>query len=577
MSSEDEAAHGSGVMPLRPDMTLRQIAMDYPKCRQVLERYGEPSNRPLPFGHLEPLTHFARRRGLPLRQLLAELSQAAGVPVDWDAPRAEHLHRPFVTSALVLTLTLGAGWGMFLLFPIAWGSSWQAVSPGMVVAHGATQLWGFVGLFVVGIALRYLPSVTGRTRAGYLLRHGLLLMFWLGVLGGFVWALFPSVAPWIGVASGLALTVAACCYLAFVVRQLALLPPPLWGWPVLASAIWMLLWAIAELVLRSYFRHTGPDHFRQSDRQLLMELALFGFALNAIYGFGQRLLPGMTGTRTPNWRAISVGVAVHNVGVLARGLAHLGFGNVAAWVGAGGLAAGGLLFVWAMHGYRRTRPTDPRPEIGPESLRYYVQLAFAWLVIAFLLLLTGETVWGVRGQAIPSAYQGAVRHALTVGFLTTLIAGVAQRLLPILDHRLLRWPGLVLPILALVGSGNVLRVGLEFATLASDAVFIWLPVSGILEVGGLVLFSVNVLATMWSSPEGEVRAGQITLRTSVAALLAEYPDLEDALFAWGVRYLGRVRSVPRELTLGSLCRSEGLDSAQMLQRIRDWLKNCSAM
>lgn len=203
-----------------------------------------------------------------------------------------------------------------------------------------------------------------------------------------------------------------------------------------------------------------------------------------------------------------------------------------------------------MHGYRRMRPTDPRPEIGSESLRYYVQLAFAWLVIALLLLVAGETVWGVRGQAIPSAYLGAVRHALTVGFLTTLIVGVAQRLLPILDHRLLRWPGLVVPILVLIGVGNLLRVGLEFGTLASHAAFAWLPLSGVLEVGGLVLFSANVLATMWSSPEGEVRAGQITLRTSVAALLAEYPDLEDALFAWGVKYVGRVRSVPRELTLG---------------------------
>jgi len=338
----------------------------------------------------------------------------------------------------------------------------------------------------------------------------------------------------------------------------------------------MLLWAIAELVLRSYFRDTGPDHFRQGDRQLLMELALFGFALNAIYGFGQRLLPGMTGTRTPNWQAIRIGVAVHNAGVLARGLAHLGLGNVAAWVGAGGLAAGGLLFVWAMHGYRRTRPTDPRPEIGPESLRYYVPLAFAWLIIAFLLLVVGETVWGVRGLAIPSAYLGAVRHALTVGFLTTLIVGVAQRLLPILGHRLLCWPGLVLPILMLIGVGNILRVGLEFGTLASDAVFAWLPVSGVLEVGGLVLFSLNVLATMWSSPEREVRTGRVTLRTSVAALLAEYPDLEDSFFAWGVKYVARVRSVPRELTLGSLCRSEGLDSEQMLQRIRDWLKNRSA-
>ncbi|HZV07498.1 MAG TPA: hypothetical protein VE999_20605 [Gemmataceae bacterium] len=59
--------------PIRPDMTVRQVAADYPGCREVLRRHGEPEDRPTKFGHLEPLTHFARRQGIELDQLLAEL------------------------------------------------------------------------------------------------------------------------------------------------------------------------------------------------------------------------------------------------------------------------------------------------------------------------------------------------------------------------------------------------------------------------------------------------------------------------------------------------------------------------
>jgi hypothetical protein len=46
---------------IRPEMTVRQIAADFPDSQAVFRRYGEPEKRSARFGHLEPLTHFARR------------------------------------------------------------------------------------------------------------------------------------------------------------------------------------------------------------------------------------------------------------------------------------------------------------------------------------------------------------------------------------------------------------------------------------------------------------------------------------------------------------------------------------
>src|SRR5262249_13842521 len=113
-----EGGEGAGRPPLRPDMTVRQVAADYPGCREVLRRHGEPEGRRGGFGHPEPLAHFARRRGIDPDRLLAELAGAAGVGVDREAPRAEVAHRPFIAWALAVTLTLGAGWGGLLLFEI---------------------------------------------------------------------------------------------------------------------------------------------------------------------------------------------------------------------------------------------------------------------------------------------------------------------------------------------------------------------------------------------------------------------------------------------------------------------------
>src|SRR5690606_41203035 len=89
---------------IRPGMTVRQVAADFPESREVFRSYGEPEDLPGRFGHLEPLTHFARRVGVPLDRLLAELSQVTAVPVQLGDGFAQRVHHGFVLAALAVTL-----------------------------------------------------------------------------------------------------------------------------------------------------------------------------------------------------------------------------------------------------------------------------------------------------------------------------------------------------------------------------------------------------------------------------------------------------------------------------------------
>src|SRR5262249_34045292 len=131
---------------------------------------------------------------------------------------------------------------------------------------------------------------------------------------------------------------------------------------------------------------------------------------------------------------------------------------------------------------------------------------------------------------------------------------------------------LVLPTLALIAVGNALRVRTESETLVSATAFAFMPLSALFEVSALALFSANVLRILWPRPDPLLRTGRVTRMTSVAVLLAEYPELEDHLFAWGLGYVGRVRSVHRELTLGSLITSEGKGPDEIIARINDLLR-----
>lgn len=559
-------------LPLRPDMTVRQAAADYPGCREVLRRYGEPEDRPAKFGHLEPLDRFAGRHGLDIHQLLAELAQASGAEVDRQGRHAQSVHRPFLVSALAITLSLGAGWGAWLLWEIGQAGQFTSVSASHIVAHGAAQLWGFIALFVAGIALRYLPLSTGGPRPRPLLCRLLLVAFLIGVVGGFFWALWPELTRWLGPLSGLALVGASLGFLLFFCRQLAGKLRFPWARLMLTAGVWMVVWAVITLLLRTWYSATGPGSYSESQRQLLMELAIFGFTMNAIYGFGQRLLSGITGSGTPHGGTINWAFGLHNTGVLLvlpASFADLpGLEALAAAV----LTAAALVYVIGMKGFLRVRRSSPRPEVGEALLVRYVQLAFFWLLAGMALLFAGDCYAVLRGQPLPHAYLGAIRHALTVGFMTTLILGVAQRLVPILEHTLLAWPRLVAPIFFLIAVGNLFRVAAEMATLFAAPAFFIMPFSALLELTALTLFAANMVRTFWPAPDPLVCSGRATLSTPVAVLLAEHSWLEDQLVEWGFAYVARVRSVPGELTLGTLARSEGKEPQEILTRINDLLQ-----
>jgi hypothetical protein len=98
-----------------------------------------------------------------------------------------------------------------------------------------------------------------------------------------------------------------------------------------------------------------------------------------------------------------------------------------------------------------------------------------------------------------------------------------------------------------------------------------MPFSALLELSALGLFSANLLRTMWPPADPLVTRGTVTPSTPLAVCLAEHPWLEDRMLAWGLDYLARTRSVPRELTLASLARSHGWEPAALVAAIQEAL------
>lgn len=548
---------------------MRRVAHDLPATRAVFVRYGEETDRPV-FGHLETLARFAERHACDLDHLLTELATAAGVTINRDAGRAEGSHRPFVVTALIVTLTLGAGWGSYLLATIGARGTLVAASPSDVIVHGAAQLWGFVAMFIVGISLRYLPVTVGRTIPPIGVRRVLIATLALGVFTGVSWGLAPRALHALGPASGVALMAGAITYLVFVVRATRGKLSQVWLRFVLMTALWMVVWAIWTFVLQTRNRVVGPSGYSPVDRQIIMDVALFGFVVGSVYGFGQKLLPGLLGTGKGGGRWFDATFFVHGIGVVVLVIGRVLDAAVAICVGTSLIAVGAFLFVVALGGLRG-RTTSTLPEKGHPFLRRYIQLAFVWLVIS-TTGIAAVALLETAGVVVPHAIHGALRHALTVGFVVTLIMGVAQRLLPILGHARLAWPRLVLPIFILIAVGNMLRVACEALAPWWSPAFRIMPVSGLVELTALVLFAANVVRTMWPAADSVLNGAPVSRNSRMVDVLSCYPWIEDDLIEWGMEYVTRVRQVPTELTVGTFAVTAGYNADETVARINDLIR-----
>lgn len=556
---------------IRPEMTVRQVAADFPGSEAVFREHGEPDAPPARFGHLEPLTQFAQRRGIALERLLAELAAATKAPVEWCGRFAERAHRPFLLSALVITLTFGAGWGAWLLWRIGARGAFSGVPAAYVIAHGEAQLWGFLVLFVMGISVRTVLQGVTRPPLGPWACRGLLALALVGIAGSLAWSLLPERLGFVGVASAAALCLMALGLWGLQIALLRTKWPVTWARAVMLSGMWLTAWAALTGWLRFRSGAAGPGVYSDADRLLLIELAVFGFAMNSIYGFGQMLLPGLLRIGSTRRWAIESAHWLHNLGTVAVCLAGRFTANTA-WIviGSGLLVSGAVMFAVGHRGFVGRRRTMQRDEQGHAPLDFYPPLAFVWLVAALVLMAGGLIYESFSGSRLPHAYMGAARHALTVGFMTTLILGVGQRMVPVMGRTVLAMPKLTVPILVLIGVGNAFRVGSELAILATPAAFRFMPLSAVLEWLALALFAINITATLFHRDALQSR-GRVTRRSSLAVLLAEHPWIEDRLRPTGTRYLERTRSVPDELTIGSFATSEGFEVTEFVTRINAWL------
>lgn len=436
------------------------------------------------------------------------------------------IYEPFVLAALGIALTAGFGYAALLVGTLALklplGEWWDAA----VQAHGHAQLFGWLGLFVLGMGLYFLPKLAGKElkrveRAPYgfaFLVGGIAVRSLAQPLLGFDAALGPA---W----RGLWVASAAAEFAGFALIASMLLSTyrtrgqigsgsPEWPvFPFIAVALGSMASAyflnLLATILAALSSRAALDPAWDA---LIIQLMLYGLAVPIAFVFSIRNLPLFMRLPAPPREGLRWLAYVYAAALVLRLGPEMGalWGVNSFWLDSVG-ALGGLgqsivilIFVWKLDLLRRNapwttaRPPNTRPDLEylrkptrkayPDAGEYgrfelLIYSAYFWLVVTALMeIARAVAVWLGLNSLVPA---DAERHALTVGFITLLIFGMSARLLPGFSHkRGVAFPALVLATFLLGNLAALLRVvplllpstGLGMALLGFSGAIGWLAV-----------------------------------------------------------------------------------------------------
>ncbi len=400
----------------------------------------------------------------------------------------------YISTGLLFMLLPGTFLGVWNLLAISSHRSAGSVSAAWIQAHGHAQIFGWIGTFILGIGFYSIPKLRR-------LNSFALSAVWTS------WALwtigvtlrwFTSVYQWqwrtlLPLSAALELAAFAIFF-----RTVSGHRPQDsdknkledWVFVVIAGSVGLLLTLLVNfgITLVLAIRGISPEIPAEFDQRFLV-LQTWGFLVPFVWGFSAKWLPVFLGLRPVRGRVLLLAVGVNFAGVL---IAFAGWMMAASLVLVAGLIA-------ALYSLRLLEPSARPAKIKGvhTSFPVFVRLAYIWALVAGALGIWAASVQNAHG------IWGASRHALTVGFLATMVFAIGQRVLPAFSGmRLLFSTKLMFVATVFLAIGCLLRVGSEilaYQGLARSA-WSWLPVSAITEMTAVTLFAFNLLATFARRP-----------------------------------------------------------------------------
>ncbi len=399
--------------------------------------------------------------------------------------------RAWIVAGLFFMVLPGTLLGFSNLMAISAHHGLGGLSPAWLQGHGHAQVFGWIGSFVLGIGF-YSQPTRGRSPARIPL-----LCFVLWIVGvALRWT--ASIYGWhwrVAVPLSAALElIAVLLFLSAASHHNVPNEPAdkqeqrrmeLWMVSVLLSTAGLAAAVIFNFVecVRMALAGSSPAFPHALDQKYLVILG-WGFLVPVVWGFSSRWLPAFLAISRPHARLFSIALLL-NVSGVAIGVS--GYAKIAALLLATGAILSGLALRLTERPYGKAKTQGIHA-----SFPVFARIPYAWLAIAGAM-----SVWAAFSD-VHGGIWGASRHALTVGFAATMVFAIGPRILPHFGgiYRIFS-TRLMFASLLLLQIGCTLRVSSEPLAYESILSYAWkvLPISGMLELSGVLVFAANIVLT----------------------------------------------------------------------------------
>ena len=300
----------------------------------------------------------------------------------------------------------------------------------IVTAHGLLQVYGFVVLFTMGVALMMFCSPMQLAARPLPLAYLCPFLLLLGIAFQIFSVGKTSALPhWLGPAIQ-SIAIFSFALVLGRTRQSSLSlsrSRNSFTAPQLVAMACGTLWLLISPVLGLW------------DLGKALETVLWGFTGLYIVAVGLRTHPSILGISSRGEGALPLVISLWNVALALRWLRDDGLWSIT-------MAGAVALFLFSLQPFRRSQ----RPPAGGRWLRPFVRTAYLWLIIAAGLTILAE-------GPLPRL-AGAARHALGSGFVLTMIAGMSLRMVCAYEVRRLLWRSGPWVLYGLLTLATVLRV-----------------------------------------------------------------------------------------------------------------------
>ena len=591
--------------------TVKDIVMHNPETKGVFSKYGllECGGE---YGPEEAIYFFARVHNVDPDSLIKELNDvirgkvaAPEVSADDMESAYENIYEKFIKTAIVIALSTGCVYGAFILFYMGIQHSLYSVPKVLIETHGHTQIFGWCGLFIMGVSYFVLPRFYAvRIYSGKLAN----LSFYFMVAGIFLVFTYRTLLPLNNhfffkalILSGCSLEILAVLMFLIVAVKTVLSAEKqeleTYETYLFSGYLWFLIVTVAHAGIVLYMINVNETVFPHAAIYPLRHIQVMGFITMVIFGVLSRTLPAFLGLKTPNAKMNLIIMFMLNASVLVRAVSqplmtyyadvNLPFYyvfNTLYFTSACVELLSILLFLYNLNILTKPEVDFSGMEIE-KSYEKFVWAGILWLIVAEIGMIIFAVQESFVGVPVSHAIIGSYRHAVTVGFITMMIFGFASRIIPISQGVKLHSYSSLTMCFILINTGSFLRVVFQPIAVHTGSVpsYLIMGISGLIESVAILLFGINIWRTL--SDGKRQGAGEeddhgnitsVTASTNVHHLIKQHPPAMDILISKGFTQLKNPilrNTMTRAVNLGQATKMHNTDLDQLLKELNESLKS----